>query len=542
METGTGVSKGYAIGTAYVINGPEKLIFKSFSKDTNKEISRLKEAIELAKSQIQKIAEKANQNVDSKNAGIVESHLNFLDDPAFVGEAFQAIRNKNATAEKAISEITQSLYQMFSEFEDSYTKERAEDIKDVGERILNNLQGRMNNLNFQELSANTILFAHDLKPSDTAQIDKSKIAAFVTEVGGSTSHTAILAKALGITAVVGCSHILQDVKSGMDVIVDGISGNVILSPDVAAVKEYTELRENYLRQRKRAADFSAMEVHSKTGKQILVEANIGNLDDLKIALKNGADGVGLFRTEFLYMGRDKMPTEEEQFHVYREAADMLDGKPLTIRTLDIGGDKSLPYLEMPKESNPFLGLRAIRLCLRNPNLFKPQLRAILRASVYGNTRVMFPMIGSVSELEQARNILNECKTELKNDGVAFDDAIKIGMMVEIPSAAIMAANFAKMVDFFSIGTNDLTQYTLAVDRMNETISELYDSMNPAVLELIQKTIDAAHAASIPCCMCGELASDEKAIPSLLQYGLDEFSVSLSALGETKKNLIHSING
>jgi phosphotransferase system enzyme I (PtsI) len=542
MRTGIGVSKGYAIGTAYVVNGPEKIMFRSAAENPGREAERLRAAVELSKTQVREIAEQAKKNLDEKNAEIVESHLNFLEDPAFVGEAFKSIPKESVTAEKAISDVTQSLYQMFSKFDDEYTKERAADIQDVGERILNNLQRKVENPNFQDLPPNTVLFAHDLKPSDTAQIDKQKVAAFVTEVGGKTSHTAILAKALGIAAVVGCDGILQNVKSGMQVIVDGTSGRVILSPDRDALQKYGALRDDDLQRKKQIAGIASLEIHSKAGRRILVEANIGNLDDLANALKNGADGVGLFRTEFLYMGRQNMPSEEEQFLVYRKAAEMLDGKPLTIRTLDIGGDKSLPYLKMPKESNPFLGLRAIRLCLKNPDIFKTQLRAILRASVCGNIRIMFPMISSIQELEQAKKILNECEKELKATGIAYDTAIKTGMMVEIPSAAIMAADFAKKVDFFSIGTNDLTQYTLAVDRMNETVSGLYDSMHPAVLRLIRMTIDAAHAASMPCCMCGELASDEMAIPQLLQFGLDEFSVSPGALGETKSNLLRSISG
>lgn len=538
MRTGIGVSKGYAIGIAYVISGPEKTAFRSITENPVREAERLKAAVELSKNQVQKIAVKTKKTLDKKNTEIVESHLNFLNDPAFIGEAFQAIRNQSVTAEKAISDITESLCRMFSDFDDEYTRERAADIEDVGERILENLQGKNKDVDFQALPANTVLFAHELKPSDTARIDKKKIIALVTEVGGKTSHTAILAKALGIAAVVGYDGILQKIKTGMQVIVDGSSGSVILSPDRNTLQKYGALQEDYRRQKEQITGLSGVEIHSKEGKRILVEANIGNLDDLKTALENNADGVGLFRTEFLYMGRQTIPSEDEQFRIYREAAELLDGKPLTIRTLDIGGDKSLPYLSMPKESNPFLGLRAIRLCLKNPELFKTQLRAILRASAFGNIRIMFPMISNIRELEQAKEILDKCKGELQNAGIAYNADVKTGMMVEIPSAALLASDFAKRVDFFSIGTNDLTQYTLAVDRMNETISGLYDSMNPAVLKLIDMTISAAHKASIPCCMCGELASDEKAIPLLLQAGLDEFSVSPGVLGETRNSLLH----
>ncbi|WP_326975073.1 phosphoenolpyruvate--protein phosphotransferase [Caproicibacter sp. BJN0012] len=540
IRNGIGVSKGYAIGTAYRISGSDEINFCATSENTAMEEKRLREAVERSKLQVKRIAEGAQQNLDAKNAEIIESHLNFLEDPAFTGEAFKKIREDSLTAEKAISDVTQSLYEMFSEFEDEYTRDRAADIKDIGERILRNLLGKEEDINFKDLPQNTVLFAHDLKPSDTAQIDREKVVAFVTEKGGKTSHTAILAKALGIAAVVGCDGILHEVEDGMPVLVDGVSGQVIVSPDEATIQKYKSLQAEEKSRKEKYANFLNQRITTEEGRKVLVAANIGGLEDLKTALENGAEGVGLFRTEFLYMNRQTMPTEEEQFQVYRDAAQLLQGKPLTIRTLDIGGDKSLPYLKMQKESNPFLGLRAIRLCLKNQDIFRTQLRAILRASVYGNIQIMFPMIGSDEELKQAKEVLDRCKRELGEEGVNYDPHILTGMMIEVPSAAIMAADFAKNVNFFSIGTNDLTQYTLAVDRMNETISGLYNSMHPAVLRLIKMTIEAAHQAFIPCCMCGELASDEKAIPLLLQYGLDEFSVSPGALADTKVRLLKAI--
>lgn len=543
MEQGIGVSKGYAIGLSYLADKEQNnSTLCSFSAHPEEEAKRLQSAVEKAKVQILEIAGKTGRDLDEKNAEIVKSQVNYLEDPAFVGEAFRAVREDSVSAEKAITDITQELFQMFSEFSDEYTRERADDIRDIGDRILNNLLGKAEESRPDVLPDNTVLFATNLKPSDTARIDRNKVIAFVTEEGGQTSHTAILAKAMGIVAVVGCTGILDKVKNGMLVIVDGALGNVILSPDEDTTQKYHVLQDESLQRKKRLAAHSACTLRRKDGKQLFVKANIGNLEDLKIALKDGADGVGLFRTEFLYMGRDSMPSEEEQYHVYREAAELLGGKPLTIRTLDIGGDKKLPYLKQPAEANPFLGLRAIRLCLKHPEIFKPQLRAILRASAYGKVRVMFPMIGSLRELEQAKNTLSECKEELEQAGINFDHSIETGMMVEIPSAAILADKFASEVDFFSIGTNDLTQYTLAVDRMNETISDLYDSMHPAVLELIHKTIEAAHRASISCCMCGELASDEKAAAVLLKYGLDEFSVSPGSLAEVKGILSEALGG
>jgi phosphotransferase system enzyme I (PtsI) len=540
MEQGIGVSKGYAIGTAYCMKQEKNFNFQSVSDNPEGEIKRLTKAIEASRKQMQQISAEAQKNLDKKTAEILESHINFLDDPAFTGEAAKAIRGKSLTAEKAISCVTKDLYNMFSQFEDAYTRERAADIKDVGSRILDNLQGTLETTDFSDLPENTVLFTQELKPSDTARIDKNKVKAFVTEKGGKTSHTAILANALGIAAVVGCNGILGKVKNGMAVIVDGTTGNVILSPDEVTLNKYKNLQKEYEDRKQHLALLANQEIHTTSGKRILVEANIGNLNDLERALKSGAEGVGLFRTEFLFMGKDKMPTEDEQYAVYRKAAEMLGKKPLTIRTLDIGGDKKLPYLKQPNEANPFLGLRAIRLCLRNPEVFKTQLRAILRASSFGNIRIMFPMISNTNELDKAVEVLCECKQELKQNGISYDESINVGIMVEIPSAAILADKFAEKVDFFSIGTNDLTQYTLAVDRMNETISSLYDPMNPAVLQLIKITIDAAHRASIPCCMCGELASDGKAIPTLLKYGLDEFSVSPGMQAEVKDSLLKSI--
>jgi len=540
MKKGIGVSKGYAVGKAYVIGMDPSLHFNEAAEDPAAETDRLQNALELSRKQIEEIVGKAHENLDAKNVEIIESHLNFLKDPAFTGEAFSKIKQESLSAEKAISDVTQTLYDTFSEFDDDYMKERAADIKDVGSRILRNLLGRSGEVDFAHLPTGTVLFAHDLKPSDTAQIDKEKVCAFVTETGGETSHTAILAKALGIPAVVGCKDILACAQSGDVVIVDGLSGEVIVNPDANMIEQYQLLERQFNQKREDYRCAAKTKIHAKDGRQIITAANIGGLKDIETALKNGAEGVGLFRTEFLYMNRVSMPTEEEQFQVYKEAAERLEGNPLTIRTLDIGGDKSLPYLPMEKESNPFLGLRAIRLCLKNPDIFQTQLRAILRASTFGNIQIMFPMISCMEELNQAKTILNTCKSQLKQNGTSFDSSIQTGMMIEIPSAALMAEEFAKHVDFFSIGTNDLTQYTLAVDRMNESISDLYNSLHPAVLRLIQMTISAAHAAKIPCCMCGELASNEHAIPLLLKYGLDEFSVSPGVIAETKNTLLHCI--
>ncbi|MGX8710549.1 MAG: phosphoenolpyruvate--protein phosphotransferase [bacterium] len=538
MKTGIGVSRGYAVGTAFVMTAPEIFTFNNTGTSREEETERLREAIRETQEQLQEIIEKARQTLCEKEVKIIESHLGFLTDPEFTGKAFSMIRETSVSAEKAISDVTQSLCGTFSSFEDEYTRERAADIRDVGDRILRNLFGNKEKIDLGSLLPNTVLFAHDLKPSDTVMIDSSRVVAIVTETGGRTSHTAILAKALGIAAVVGCTGILENLEAGTPVAVDGESGQVLISPDEKTTRLYRSLAEQCEQKKQKAV--SQEQLFTKDGYKILVKANIGSMGDLKSALKNGTDGVGLFRTEFLYMGRTTAPSEEEQFHVYKEAALLLEGKPLTIRTLDIGGDKNIPYLELQKEKNPFLGVRAIRLCLKKPELLRVQLRAVLRASHYGNIQMMFPMISSLGELDAAKKILKECSSKLEREGIPFDRSMKVGMMIEVPSAAIIAADFAEKVDFFSIGTNDLTQYTLAADRMNENVAKLYDPMHPAVLRLIQSTIKAAHQASIPCCMCGELASDEKAIPLLLEYGLDEFSVSPGALWETKSILMDTV--
>lgn len=540
MKRGIGVSQGYAVGKAYVIGMDTTLHFQETCQDTAEETERLQKALTLSKKQIEEIVSKAQNNLEDENLKIIESHVNFLNDPAFTGEAFSKIKQNAVTAEKAISDITHELYQTFSAFDDDYMKERALDIQDVGSRILRNLLGQSDEMDFANLPKGTVLFAHDLKPSDTAQIDKEKVCAFVTETGGETSHTAILAKALGIPAVVGCKDILAIVHTGDTVIVNGVSGEVMVNPDGNMITQYRSLEEQFHQKMEDCICSAGTKIYTKDGKQILTAANVGGLKDIETALKNGADGVGLFRSEFLYMNRTSMPTEDEQFQVYKKAAELLDGKPLTIRTLDIGGDKSLPYLPMKNESNPFLGLRAIRLCLNHPEIFETQLRAILRASVYGTIQIMFPMISCMEELNQAKAILNTCKSQLKQVGISFHSSIPIGMMIEIPSAALIADQFAKEVDFFSIGTNDLTQYTLAVDRMNESISKLYNPLHPAVLRLIENTISAAHTSGIPCYMCGELASNEQAIPLLLKYGLDEFSVSPGVIAQTKGTLSKNV--
>lgn len=537
MKKGIPASKGYAIGKV-VIKPTEEIVIneaKEVSVETEKE--RLQKAIDASREQLIVICEKAKQEIGEEEASVFSSHLLFLDDPEFVGAAFSNIETNVESAEKAISSVVTMYGDMFSQMDDEYMRERGADIKDVGGRILRNLTGKSDNV-LSNIPDNTVIVAHDLTPSDTAQIDKKKVIAFLTDVGGRTSHSAIMARTLEIPAIVGLENVTELVKDGDIIIVDGIEGIIFINPDEKTIETYNAKKIKFEAEKEQIKELITKEAVTKAGKHIIVGGNIGSPEDVNKVIENGGEGVGLFRTEFLYMDRDRLPNEDEQFEAYKYAAEKLEGKPIVIRTLDIGGDKKLPYLPLPNEMNPFLGYRAIRLCLSRHDIFKTQLRALLRASSYGNIHIMFPMISSLEEFFEAKKLLNVCMTELENENVPFNKEIKTGIMVEIPSAAVMADEFAKHVDFFSIGTNDLIQYTLAADRMNENVSYLYNPMHPAVLRLIKMTIDAAHSQGKWCGMCGEMAGDETAIPTLLEYGLDEFSMSASSILTAKKIIIN----
>lgn len=535
MKIGTPASRGYAIGQAYIKAHKELVITDEVVKDPIMEKELLRKACAKSKTQLEKIKQKAFESMGEEKAMVFDAHLMLFDDPEFIGAIEEEIENNKKTALKATRDVMDRYVAIFDSMDDEYMRERGGDIKDVGQRLMNNLAGIDDTFEIED--NNTIVIADDLTPSDTAQLDRTKVIAFLTNVGGRTSHSAIMARTLEIPAVVGLKDITEVVKNGDIVIVDGIEGTVHIDPDHETVQKYVALQEAFNKEKEELKKLKDVKTVTKSGKRIEVSGNIGKPEDVLKVIENGGDGVGLFRTEFLYMDREEMPTEDEQFESYKFVLEKMEGKPVVIRTLDIGGDKQLPYLVMPHEMNPFLGYRAIRLCLDRTDIFKIQLRALLRASVFGNMKVMFPMVSSLGEFQQSKTLVEECKKELENEGKAYSDSIEWGIMVEIPSAAVMADELAKHVDFFSIGTNDLIQYTLAADRMSEKVSYLYDPMHPAVLRLIKMTIDGAHSQGKWCGMCGEMAGDETAIAKLVEYGLDEFSMSASSIPRAKQIIL-----
>lgn len=538
MKKGIAASKGYAIGQVVIKTDSEVIVVETKITDLEAERGRLKKAIEASREQLLKIKEKAEIELGPEKAAVFDSHMMLLDDPEFTGAVEMNIESSMVNAEKALNDVIEMYMGIFGSMEDEYMKERAADVKDVGNRILANLVGKAGS-GLENLEENTIVVAHDLTPSDTAQLDKSKVIGFLTNIGGRTSHSAIMARTLEIPAVVGLMDITECVKDGDTVILDGEEGLAIINPDEATIAQYKEKKAAYEKEKEELKKLIEVETHTKAGKRVEVCGNIGKAEDIHQVLENGGDGVGLFRTEFLYMDRNDMPTEEEQFEAYKYVGEKAAGKPIVIRTLDIGGDKKLTYLPLPEEMNPFLGYRAIRLCLDRKDIFKIQLRALLRASAYGNIKIMFPMIASLEEFLASKEVLNECMEELRAEGKEFNADLEVGMMVEIPAAAVYADELAKHVDFFSIGTNDLIQYTLAADRMNEKVSYLYNPQHPAVLRLIKMTIDAAHKEGKWCGMCGEAAGDESMIPILVEYGLDEFSMSATSILRAKQIIMNN---
>lgn len=526
--SGIAASAGIAVARAFILEHPDYTITKTAISDTEAEVAKLNDALAKSKVELQVIKERTLAELGEKKAEIFESHLLILEDPELISPVTDKIREESVNADYALNVIATQFIEMFENMKSTYLQERAADMRDVTKRVLNHLLG-IHYISPAEISEEVIVIAQDLTPSDTAQLNRKFVKGFTTNIGGRTSHSAIMARSLEIPAVVGTKDVLSRVKTGDLVIVDGLNGDVLINPSEAEVAEYISKQKAHdlqIAEWKKLRDEPTV---SADGKHVELAANIGTPNDVNGVIENGGEGVGLYRTEFLYMGRDKLPSEEIQYNAYRTVLENMKGKPVVVRTLDIGGDKELPYLELPKEMNPFLGFRAIRLCLDRQDIFRTQLRALLRASVHGDLRIMFPMIAVLSEFRAARDLLLEEKAKLKEEGIEVSDNIQLGIMVEIPSTAVLADQFAKEVDFFSIGTNDLIQYTMAADRMNERVSYLYQPYNPAILRLVKMVIDAAHAEGKWTGMCGEMAGDTTAIPLLLGLGLDEFSMSATSI-------------
>ncbi|CAI2992748.1 TPA: phosphoenolpyruvate--protein phosphotransferase [Staphylococcus aureus] len=533
---GIAASDGVAIAKAYLLVEPD-LTFDKNEKvtDVEGEVAKFNSAIEASKVELTKIRNNAEVQLGADKAAIFDAHLLVLDDPELIQPIQDKIKNENANAATALTDVTTQFVTIFESMDNEYMKERAADIRDVSKRVLSHILG-VELPNPSMIDESVVIVGNDLTPSDTAQLNKEFVQGFATNIGGRTSHSAIMSRSLEIPAIVGTKSITQEVKQGDMIIVDGLNGDVIVNPTEDELIAYQDKRECYFADKKELQKLRDADTVTVDGVHAELAANIGTPNDLPGVIENGAQGIGLYRTEFLYMGRDQMPTEEEQFEAYKEVLEAMDGKRVVVRTLDIGGDKELSYLNLPEEMNPFLGYRAIRLCLAQQDIFRPQLRALLRASVYGKLNIMFPMVATINEFREAKAILLEEKENLKNEGHDISDDIELGIMVEIPATAALADVFAKEVDFFSIGTNDLIQYTLAADRMSERVSYLYQPYNPSILRLVKQVIEASHKEGKWIGMCGEMAGDETAIPLLLGLGLDEFSMSATSILKARRQI------
>lgn len=533
MLKGIAASSGIVIGKAYKLESPIIDIKNEIKTSIEDEKDRFQKALEKTVNDINKVKERAKANLSEKELAIFDAHLMMANDPEFASQIENMISEGNS-ADYAAKSVADMMISMFESMDDAYFKERAADIKDVSYRILCNILG----LTIPDLTAideEVIIVAQDLTPSDTAQLNKKYTLGFCTEIGGRTSHSAIMARSLEIPAIVGIKSLMETVKSNDVIIMDALEGDVIINPDADTIKKYEAKRDKYLEEKKTLETL----IHEKTitidGIQVELAGNIGGPKDVVGVINNGGEGVGLLRSEFLYMNSENdFPSEEEQFEAYKEVLEGMNGKKVVVRTLDIGGDKKLNYFTFPEEMNPFLGYRAIRFCLDRKDVFRTQLRALIRASVYGKLCIMFPMIATVNEFLDAKKVFEEEKEKLISEGVKVADKIEVGMMVEIPAAAILADEFAKYADFFSIGTNDLIQYSMAADRMSEKVSYLYQPLNPSILRLVKMTIDGAHSNGKWVGMCGEMAGDINAVPILLGLGLDEFSMSATSILKTRK--------
>ncbi|TYR07654.1 phosphoenolpyruvate--protein phosphotransferase [Enterococcus faecium] len=535
MLKGIAASDGVAVAKAYLLVQPDLTFSKATVEDTAAEEARLDAALAKSTEELQQIREKAAQSLGEAEAQVFDAHLMVLSDPEMVGQIKQNIKDNSVNAESALKEVTDMYIGMFEAMEDNaYMQERAADIRDVAKRILAHLLG-VTLPNPSMINEEVVVVAHDLTPSDTAQLDRNFVKAFVTDIGGRTSHSAIMARSLEIPAIVGTKEITAKVKEGDILAVNGIEGDVIIDPTDEQKAEFEKAGADYAAQKAEWEKLKNAETVTADGKHFELAANIGTPKDLVGVHNNGGEAVGLYRTEFLYMDSPDFPTEDDQYEAYKAVLEGMEGKPVVVRTMDIGGDKELPYLQLPHEMNPFLGYRALRISLseQGDEMFRTQMRALLRASVHGNLRIMFPMVVTLKEFRAAKAIFEEEKQKLISEGKEVSDTIQVGIMIEIPAAAVLADKFAKEVDFFSVGTNDLIQYTMAADRMNERVSYLYQPYNPSILRLIKNVIDAAHAEGKWAGMCGEMAGDQTAVPLLVGMGLDEFSMSATSILKTR---------
>ena len=538
MIKGIAASAGIAVSKVFKLKQPVLNIERIEGKNADEEIQKLKDAIEASKKDILEIKEKAVGKLSDEDLAIFDAHLMVAEDPEFVGQIEEMIQNDSVNADFAVDQVAEMFVGMFEGMDDPYFKERAADIKDVTFRIKCHLMG-VKIPDLSTINEEVVIVAEDLTPSDTAQLNREFVKGFATEIGGRTSHSAIMARSLEIPAVVGAGSLLDKIEHGDEIILDAIEGSIIFNPTDDQKEEYIAKAKAHQEHRESLKVLKDAESVTLDGHKVELAGNIGTPNDVEGVLNNGGEGVGLYRTEFLYMDSNDFPTEEEQYIAYKKVLEEVAPGRVVVRTLDIGGDKELDYLDLPEEMNPFLGYRAIRLCLDQEDVFRPQIRALLRASVHGKLSIMFPMIATIQEFRDAKAIVESEKKNLSKEGIPYSDDIELGMMVEIPAAAVLADQFAKEVDFFSIGTNDLIQYSMAADRMNERVSYLYQPYNPSILRLIKMTIDGGHKEGKWVGMCGEMAGDERAIPLLLGLGLDEFSMSASSILEAR-NIIRNL--
>ncbi|AXF76700.1 phosphoenolpyruvate-protein phosphotransferase PtsI [Erwinia tracheiphila] len=535
MISGILASPGITFGKALLLKEDEIVLNrKKISADqTGQEVQRFLEGRDKAAAQLEVIKIKAGETFGEEKEAIFEGHIMLLEDEELEQEIISLIKDDLASADMAVHSVIEGQAKALEGLDDEYLKERAADVRDIGKRLLQNILG-LQIVDLSAIAEEVILVAKDLTPSETAQLNLDKVLGFITDLGGRTSHTSIMARSLELPAIVGTGNVTAQVKNGDFLILDGVNNNIYINPPQEKIDELKAIHTQYASEKKELAKLKDLPAITLDGHQVEVCANIGTVRDVAGAERNGAEGVGLYRTEFLFMDRDSLPSEEEQFQAYKAVAEAMGQQAVIVRTMDIGGDKDLPYMNLPKEDNPFLGWRAIRIAMDRPEILRAQLRAILRASAFGKLRIMFPMVISVEEVRILKAELEKLKSQLRDEGKAFDETIEVGIMVETPASAAIAHHLVKEVDFFSIGTNDLTQYTLAVDRGNDLISHLYNPMTPSVLTLIKQVIDASHAEGKWTGMCGELAGDERATLLLLGMGLDEFSMSAISIPRIKK--------